>query len=166
MAKAQKIASMSSVEDEKLRQATAAAIASARKIIDGEGVIPHGTPVGKLSDIELGWLISAGIASWISKRSEQSCTDGFNLRKSEDAIRNTGSAPSPWDTGAIATILPKVAEIPGIDWSMPFGEWPRETIIKFLWASHHMVTWAYAMRDTGDGLIQMPEMPLNDAIPF
>jgi hypothetical protein len=58
-------ASATAIEDELQRQATAAAIESARKIIGG--AVPAGTPVGKLSDIELGWLVMAGIFTWIQQ---------------------------------------------------------------------------------------------------
>ena len=58
------------IEDEWQRQATAAAIKSARKVIGVDGKLKPGTPVGKLSDYELGWIISSGICAWISKRAE------------------------------------------------------------------------------------------------
>jgi hypothetical protein len=122
------------IEDEWQRRATAAAIESARKLIGVDGTIKPGTPVGKLSDYELGWIISSGICAWISKRAEQATAEGFSLSVIEEAIRDTGTAPQPWDAGAVATILPKLADAPGIDWSLPLDEWPREMMLTFLCA--------------------------------
>src|SRR5258706_16414413 len=85
------------VKDEWLGRPTAAAIESARKVIGG--AVPPGTPVGKLSDYELGWLVMAGICAWISKRAEQASAEGFNLSVVEEAIRETGTYPAPWEIG-------------------------------------------------------------------
>src|SRR5260221_453881 len=120
-------------EDEWQRRATAAATESARKVIGG--AVPPGTPVGKLSDYELGWLVMAGVCAWISKRAEQASAEGFNLSVVEEAIRETGTTPAPWDAGAVATILPDLADVPGIDWMLPLNDWPRETMVRFLCAA-------------------------------
>jgi hypothetical protein len=55
----------SAIEVEWQRQATAAAVESARKLIGVDGKLKPGTPIGKLSDYELGWIICTGICAWI-----------------------------------------------------------------------------------------------------
>jgi hypothetical protein len=152
----------SAIEDEYQRQATAAAIESARKIIGG--AVPAGVPVGKLSDYELGWLVIAGICAWISKRAEQACAEGFQLSVIEAAILETGTSPAPWDAGAVATILRNLADIPDIDWNLPLTQWPRETMVRFLCAAFDLIRQAMAARDAAGGIITGPEPVLNDAI--
>ena len=51
--------SLSAIEDQWQRDATAAAIAGARGVIHMGGPIPPGTPIGRLSDIEWGWIVAA-----------------------------------------------------------------------------------------------------------
>jgi len=41
------------------RRATAAAIAGARGVIQADGPIPPGTPIGRLSDVEWRWIFAA-----------------------------------------------------------------------------------------------------------
>jgi hypothetical protein len=154
---------LASVEGERQRRATAAAIESARKVIGG--AVPPGTPVGKLSDYELGWLVMAGICAWISKRAEQASAEGFNLAVVEEAIRNTGTTPAPWDAGVMATILPDLAEVPGIDWSLPLNDWSRDLVVHFLCAAFDLIRQAMAARDAGGTIIQ-PAPELNDAVGF
>jgi hypothetical protein len=154
---------LAGVEDEWQRRATAAAIESARKVIGG--AVPPGTPVGKLSDHELGWLVMAGICAWISKRAEGATAEGFNLSVVEEAIRDTGTTPAPWDAGAVATILPDLADVPGIDWALPLNDWPKEMMLRFLCAAFDLVRQAMAARDAG-GTITRPQTEMNDGIGF
>src|SRR6516225_2409725 len=102
------------VQDLWQREATAAAIASARKMI-GEGVVSPNTPVGHLTDEQLGWLLCAGICSWISTRATQAVDEGNAAI--EMGIRDTGTEPPPWDAGAAETILRDLANVEGIDWN-------------------------------------------------
>jgi len=127
--------------------------------------MPTGTPVGKLSDSEWGWLFSAALFAWISKRAEQASAEGFNLSVVEEAIRETGTYPAPWDAGAVATILPDLADVPGIDWMLPLNDWPRETMVRFLCAAFDLIRQAMAARDAG-GTITRPQTQLNDGIGF
>jgi len=156
-------ATAASVEDELQRQATAAAIESARKVIGG--AVPAGTPVGRLSDVELGWLVMAGLGTWISKRAEQASAGGFDLLKTEVAIRNTGMTPDPWDAGAVAQILPNVVEIPEIDWSLPLSSWSKETMVRFLCTTFDLISHSMKCRDAGDKICRPPPV-LDDAVPF
>jgi hypothetical protein len=144
------------------RQATAAAIASARKMI-GNGVVSPGTPVGHLPDDQLGWLLFAGIFSWIATRAQQAVDEGNAAI--EMNIRDTGAAPPPWDVGAVETILPELGAIGGVDWSVPISSWSKDTMLLFLCTAYELMSKAIAARDRG-GDITAPQTPLNDAIPF
>jgi hypothetical protein len=144
------------------RQATAAAIASARKMI-GNGVVSPGTPVGHLSDEQLGWLLCAGTCSWIATRAAQAVDEG--QAAIEMNIRNTGTAPRPWDAGAVETILPNLGAMSGVEWNVPIGNWPKDTMLLFLCEAYRLISGAIAARDRSAG-ITAPQAPLNDAIPF
>src|SRR5262245_46600036 len=102
------------MEDVWQRKATAAAITAARGVIKNGGPVPPGTPVGRLSDIEWGWIISAALFGWIRTRAEQATTEEIDT---ERCVRMTGLDPNPWDAGAIAMILPELADQAQIDWS-------------------------------------------------
>ena len=81
----------------------------------------------------------------------------------EEAIRDTGTTPQPWDAGAVATILPELADVPGIDWSLSLNDWSREMMLTFLCAGFDLVRHAMAARDAGGTITQLrPE--LNDVI--
>ena len=62
--------SLSALEDQWHRDSTAAAIAGARGVVCEGGPVPPGTPIGRLSDTEWGWVFSAALFKWISKRAE------------------------------------------------------------------------------------------------
>ena len=102
------------VQDLWQRQATAAAIESARKMIDS-GVVHPDASVGGLSDEQLGWILCAGICSWIATRAAQAVDE--DTAAIEVNIRDTGTVPLPWDAGAVETILGDLANLEGIDWS-------------------------------------------------
>jgi hypothetical protein len=150
------------VQDLWQRQATAAAIESARKMI-GEGVVPAATPVSHLSDEQFGWLLCAGICSWIATRAAQAVDEGNAAI--EMNIRDTGTAPPPWDAGAVETILADLASVEGIDWNVTVFEWPKDTMLLFLCEAHRLMSKAIAERDRGGG-ITAPQAPLNDAVPW
>jgi hypothetical protein len=95
--------SLSALEDKWQRDATAAAIAAARDVSRTGGPIPPGTPIGRLSDIEWGWIVAGILFAWISKRAEQAAAEQLDT---EQVIRMTALDPQPWDAGAVAAILP------------------------------------------------------------
>jgi len=103
------------VQDLWQRQATAAAIESARKMIDS-GVVHPDASVGGLSDEQLGWILCAGICSWIATRAAQAVDE--DTAAIEVNIRDTGTVPLPWDAGAVETILGDLANVEGIDWNV------------------------------------------------
>jgi hypothetical protein len=144
------------------RQATAAAIASARKMIGG-GTVPAGTPVGHLSDEQLGWVITAGICSWIATRAAQSVDEGNAAI--EMNIRDTGTAPPPWDAGAVETILSELGAMSGVEWSVPIGSWSKDVMLRFLCAAYELMSKAIAARDRGGDIIS-PQTPSNDTVPW
>ena len=101
------------IDDVWQRRATAAAIAAVRQVIDG-GVIPKAASIGRLTDIELGWLVAAGLFAWIRTRAEQATAEGWDT---EQTLRTTALDPEPWDAGAVAYVLPELAKLDGINWS-------------------------------------------------
>lgn len=159
--------SMAAVEAEWRERALSAAVEGAKKAIDhhGSGVpVPAAKPVGRLSDAELGWLVSGGICSWISAMSRQACAlGGFDYEKSERALRSAtfdDKSPAPWDAGAVEAILPSLGSVSGVDWSKPVGEWPRESMVRFLCEAFARIEAALEARDKG-GIIRPPAA--NDA---
>jgi hypothetical protein len=139
------------------RRATASAIAAVRQVINGDA-IPKATPLGRLTDIELGWLVAAGLFGWIRTRAEQATAEGWDT---EQALRMTGLAPSPWDCGAVAHILPKLAELDDIDWARPIGAWPKEMVIRFLLAAIKLISTAMIARDVSSSGITTNRKPLD-----
>jgi hypothetical protein len=140
--------SLSALEDQWQRDATAAAIAGARGVIRMDGPIPPGTPIGRLSDIEWGWVLAAMLFAWISKRAEQATAENLDT---ERTIRMTALDPQPWDAGAVATILPDLADAcAGLDWTKPLGAWPREEIVEFLLTATRLIRKAMIARDLSD----------------
>jgi hypothetical protein len=139
--------SLSAIEDQWQRDATAAAIAAARGVIQMDGPIPPGTPVGRLSDTEWGWIISGVLFAWISKRAEQATAEQIDT---EQLVRLVALDPPPWDAGAAQAILPDLVDAcPGIDWSKPLAAWSREDIIEFLLKAMALVRKGMIARDFG-----------------
>jgi hypothetical protein len=143
--------SLSALEDQWQRDATAAAIAGARGVIQMDGPIPPGTPVGRLSDVEWGWIVAAVLFAWISVRARQAAKEQLDT---ERLVRMIALDPQPWDAGAVATILPDLADAcSDIDWSKPLTEWSQETMIGFLLKAMPLIRKAVIARDlSGKGI--------------
>ena len=141
--------SLSALADQWQRDATAAAITAMRGVVQMDGPIPPGTPVGRLSDTEWGWILAAMLFAWISKRAQQATAEQLD---SEQTIRMTALDPQPWDSGAVAAILPELADACAdtVDWSKPLAQWPRETIIEFLLKAMPLIRKAVIARDLSD----------------
>jgi hypothetical protein len=140
--------SPSALEDEWQRKATAAAIEAARGVIKLDGPIPPGTPIGRLSDTEWGWIVAAILFGWISMRAQQAAAEQLDT---EQTIRLTALDPEPWDAGAVAAILPELADAcSAIDWSQPLTAWPRDTMVEFLLAAMRLIRKATIARDLSD----------------
>jgi hypothetical protein len=129
------------------RQATAAAIEAARQVVQIDGPIPPGTPVGRLGENEWGWITAAIVFGWISTRAQQAASEQLDI---EQTVRLTGLDPDPWDAGAVVAILPELADTPGIDWSKPLAAWPRETMVQFLTTALALIRKAVIARDLSD----------------
>jgi hypothetical protein len=139
--------SFSVLEDQWQRDATAAAIAGARGVVAG-GPIPPGTPVGRLSDTEWGWILAAMLFAWIGKRAEQATAEQLDT---EQCIRMTALDPQPWDAGAVAAILPELADAcSDLDWSSPLTAWSREDITGLLLKAMPLIRKAMIARDLSD----------------
>ena len=145
--------STTAIEDAWLRKATTAAIAAARKVVSG-GTLPSGTPVGRLSDHEWGWLVAAILFGWIESRAEQATSEGVDA---ELTVRATGQDPDPWDAGAVATILPDLVEAVKIDWAKPLNDWSRENMVEFLLAAFKLMRKAMIARDAGCPVLKKVE---------
>ena len=142
------VISETALEDEWQRRATAAAIAAARDVIKLDGPIPPGTPVGRLADVELGWVLAAMLFAWVRTRAEQAACEQLDT---EQCIRLTGLDPEPWDAGAVAAILPELAgACAGIDWSQPVTAWPKDVMIEFLLTAMRLIRKAMIARDLSD----------------
>lgn len=135
------------IDDVWQRRATAAAIAAVRQVIDG-GVIPPAAPLNRLTDIELGWLVAAGLFAWIRTRAEQATAEGWDT---EQTLRTTALDPEPWDAGAVAHVLPELARLEGINWERPISSWSKDMMIRFLLMGMKLITAAMAARDVSGG---------------
>jgi hypothetical protein len=153
-------------ENEWLDKATVAAIAGARKIALNSSGLPPMTPVGRLSDLQWGWLVTAAIFAWIQTRVEQAIEEGFDQ---EQAVRLTGLTPSPCDVAVVTSILPTLADQAAIDWSQPLSVWSKDTMTNFLLLASRLIGTAEIARDQGAGkkILQKSELAeLNNPIPF
>jgi hypothetical protein len=140
--------SLSALEDEWQRRATAAAIAGARGVIQADGPIPPGTQIGRLSDVEWGWIVAAVLFGWIKSRAEQAAAEQLDT---ERTIRMTALDPEPWDAGAVAAILPDLANAcEHVDWSKPLADWPRDTVVEFLLTAMPLIRKAMIARDLSE----------------
>jgi len=140
--------SLSALEDQWQRDATAAAIAGARGVVRMDGPIPPGTPIGRLSDTEWGCIIAAVLFAWIGKRAEQATAEQLGT---EQVIRLTALDPQPWDAGAVLAILPELADAcADLDWSKPLTGWSREDIVEFLLKAMPLIRKAMIARDFSD----------------
>jgi hypothetical protein len=140
--------SPSAIEDAWLRRATAVAIEQARAVVSS-GAVPPNTPVGRLGDVEWGWIVAAILFGWISTRAEQATSSGIGV---EESIRAVSLTPDPWDGGAIAAILPELAAS-DVDWSKPLAGLSRDDMTAFLAGAFNLIRKAMAARDRGQGLV-------------
>jgi hypothetical protein len=140
--------SLSAIEDQWQRDATAAAIAAARGVVQMDGPIPPGTPIGRLSDTEWCWILAAMLFAWIGKRAQQAASEQLDT---EQLIRMTALDPQPWDAGAVAAILPELADAcAALDWSKPLAGWSRENITEFLLKAMPLIRKAMIARDLSE----------------
>jgi hypothetical protein len=152
-------------EDEWQTMATEAAIGAARKIANNCTNLPPTTPVGKLTDAQWGWIITAAIFGWIEKRCEQAIAEGLDQ---EAAVRMTELSPSPSDVAVVTSILLPLGEQTekaGIDWSLPLAAWTENMMTNFLMRAWKLIRQAEAARDSGK-IIHPSKADFSDPIPF
>lgn len=150
-------------ENEWQDKATAAAVAGARKIVTlNNASIPAMTPVGKLSEQQWGWVITAAIFGWIQTRCEQAVEEKLDQ---EEAVRLTGLNPSPCDVAAVTSILPTLADGTAIDWTLPLKAWSKDDMTNFLLMAMRLINAAEAARDSGK-ILRKSEPEFSDTTPF
>jgi hypothetical protein len=140
-------------ENEWLDKATAAAVASAKKMvatINGPSGIAGTKQVGALSDTDWGIIATSMIFGWIRVRVQQAIAEGISQ---EEAVRSTGLSPSPGDVAVIASILPTLADTAAIDWKLPLAAWSKDVMTNFLLLAWQLIDQAEAARDHGPGRI-------------
>lgn len=139
-------------------KATQSAIDAARQVVSEHGINSRAM-ISSLSDIEWGWLCAASIFAWIKTKAEQAVAEGISY---EVAIRTMAHRdPAPWEAGAVASILPSLGDLKGVDWSKPIGEWSKDAIVSFAWQIHRLTDEALAKRDEGarDKIVQRLSQP-------
>jgi hypothetical protein len=157
-----KLPTAEGLDDVWQRRATAAAVDAARDMVRPGGEIMPGTAVGRLSDVEWGWIVAAVLFAWIKTRAEQATVMEIDT---EQAIRLTGLDPNPWDAGAIEGILTELAEAK-FDWTKSVAEWPKETMVEFLLEALRLVRKGMIARDLGGGVTRKPKKTdFNDPLP-
>jgi hypothetical protein len=139
--------SLSALEDEWQRLATAEAIAAARKVVR-DGPIPGNAVVERLTDQDWGWIVAAILFAWIRTRAQQATAEELDV---EQTIRMVALHPRPWDAGAVAAILGELADAcPDLDWNQPLTAWPKETMVQFLLTAMRLIERAMVARDLSD----------------
>jgi hypothetical protein len=143
--------SPSAVEDAWLQRATIVAIERARAAVSASGVPPN-TPIGRLSDVEWGWIVAAVLFGWIETRAEQAIKSGVGTEK---YVRSVNLDPDPWDIGAIAAILPELANSSPISEIRfkPFYDLSRDEMLAFLEDAFGLIRKAMVARDRGQDLV-------------
>jgi hypothetical protein len=137
-----KHAKVSADRDAWTRKAFDASLDAVKDLISAEGPIRPGTPVGRLLRDEWGWIVSVVLWAWISTRSEQATLERWPQEK---IIHDAALEPNPQVAGAIAAILPKLAEtLPDLAWTRPIGEWTKSDIEGFLAQAFGLINEALA----------------------
>jgi hypothetical protein len=148
--------SASAIEDCWQREATRVAIQGVRAVING-GAVPPLTPIGRLSDTELGWLVAAALFGWINTRARQATSNGIGPDKYL-YINEAYFESDPWDTGAIEAILPELGTCTA-DWSKSLNNFSRDEIVAFLYDAFVLIRKAMAARDKGEERITRKAPP-------
>lgn len=136
---------MSKKDDEATRNALAAASAAGRSMCANGDINPRAM-IGSLSDTEWGYLSLAVVCGWIKSKSEYAIREGLDI---DDQLLSAHREPEPAELGAIQAALAALADISGVDWSKPVGEWDKDTIARFAWHTSRIVATALDIkRDT------------------
>lgn len=133
-------------EAEWMAKATQSAIDAMRDVISEHGVNSRAS-VGSLSDLEMGWFACAAIFAWIKTKAEHAVAEGVGY--DEKIMFMPDYFPEPWDAGAVASILPALADLKGIPWHKPIGEWSSKEVIRFTWNAYFLIERAIRHRSEG-----------------
>lgn len=142
-------------------RATSAAITAAQEVIGANGINGRAL-ISSLSELEWGWICAAAIFAWIKTKSQQATAEGTGY---EVPIRTMARRdPAPWEAGAVASILPELGDLKGVDWAAPVTAWPKDAIIAFAWQIHKLTDAALASRDEGasDKIVQRLSQPVME----
>jgi hypothetical protein len=102
-------------------RARAAAAEEGLKYVRPGGVIPPGTPVGRLTESDIAELFTAMHHQWVGVRAQQAEAQG---RSTEHIVRECVS--DAWDAGSIMSVLPELATKAAVDWSLPLNAGPAK----------------------------------------
>lgn len=155
---AQAAKKQSEIETDWDAKATQSAIAAAREVIGANGINTR-SMISSLNELEWGWICAASIFGWIKTKAEQATTEGIGY---DVTIRQMAHRdPAPWEAGAVATILPALGGLQGVDWNKPIGEWSKDQIVSFAWQIYRLTDSAIAARDEGatDKIVQRYSQP-------
>jgi hypothetical protein len=111
------------------KEATVKAVASARSLALGLGVVP----ISKLTTEQWGLIVSAAIFDWLKVRYNQAIIEDIDPELGFASIE-----PSPRDTAVIEAILPRLADQP-IDWDKPLMAWTESEMVGFLMAARRLL---------------------------
>jgi hypothetical protein len=132
-------------DDQAIRDATEAAIASVRSLLNN-GINPRAM-VGTLSETELGLVVTSAVFAWIKAKSEAYMR--YGVTAVEQAIRTMNKDPEPHEAGAASSIMGKLAET-DVPWDKPVTDWTREEMTRLAWAAHKLV--GAAMAEIGENM--------------
>jgi hypothetical protein len=130
---------MAKEDDQAIRDATEAAIASVRSLINN-GINPRAM-VGTLSETEIGLIVTSAVFAWIKAKAEAYMR--YGIASVEQAIRTMNRDPEPHEAGAAASIMSKLAET-DVPWDKPVTDWTKDEMIRLAWAAHKLVDAAMA----------------------
>jgi hypothetical protein len=146
-----RVPSLSAIEDCWQREATRVAIEQVRAVVNG-GAVPPLTPIGRLGDVEWGWIVAAVLFGWINTKAQQATSNGVGLPDQFRYIRESHLEPDPWDQGAIEAILPELANS-STDWNKRLVEFSRDEMIAFLGDAYNLIGKAMLLRDLGEARV-------------
>ena len=143
------VVAQSAIEDVWQRRATEAAIAAARGVVKPDGPIPPLTPIGRLGDIEWGWIVAAILFGWISH--PRRTGDRGEPRRRAHHPRRAGSSRIPGTPARSSRSCPTSPTLaPIIDWSLPLASWSKETMAEFLLTALRLIRPAMLARDLSE----------------
>jgi hypothetical protein len=104
-------------ENEWQDKATAVAITAVRKIALNSSGLPPMTPVGRLTDLQWGWLVTAAIFGWIQTRCQQAIEEGLDQEQAVrlDALLSLGEAVNLNEYGRATSHLRRLFEVLGVE---------------------------------------------------